>query len=97
MKILAKMVATVLGVQALVSVDAALASQYVTNGGFESSSYTSSQVFFGANTPATDWTSGGSWVIFCTAANTRCDDSRPVWVSCAAGAPQSSGRKFHGL
>lgn len=75
MKILAKMVATVLGVQALVSVDAALASQYVTNGGFELSSYTSSQVFFGANTPATDWTSGGSWVIFCTAANTRCDDS----------------------
>jgi hypothetical protein len=53
---------------------AASATQFVTNGGFESSASTTSQVFFGTNTPATDWTSTGQFVLYCTAAaGTTCD------------------------
>jgi hypothetical protein len=52
----------------------ASATQFVTNGGFESSDSTTSQAFFGTNTPATDWTSTGSYVLYCTsAAGTTCD------------------------
>jgi hypothetical protein len=35
----------------------ASATQFVTNGGFESSASTTSTAFFGAATPATDWAS----------------------------------------
>jgi hypothetical protein len=53
----------------------ASATQFVTNGGFESSMYTNSRVLFGTNTPATDWTSTGSWVLFCSGSGIGCDNS----------------------
>jgi hypothetical protein len=57
-----------------IGVGGASATQFVTNGGFEASAYSTSQAFFGANTPATDWTSTGQYVLYCTAAaGTTCD------------------------
>jgi hypothetical protein len=55
-------------------VGGASATQFVTNGGFESSASATSTAFFGAATPATDWHSTGSFVLYCTAAaGTTCD------------------------
>jgi hypothetical protein len=53
-----------------------IAAELVTNGGFESSQYTNSLVLFGVNTPATNWTSTGNWVMFCSGSGIRCDDSK---------------------
>ncbi len=52
----------------------AQATQYVQNGGFESSSYTNSLALFGPNTPATDWSSNGQWIMFCSGSGVRCDN-----------------------
>jgi hypothetical protein len=62
----------------------ASATQFVTNGGFESSASTTSTAFFGAATPATDWASTGSFVLYCTAAGTTCD-SPPIGGDGLAG------------
>ena len=53
----------------------ASAAEYVTNGGFEQSQYNYSLPLFGINTPATDWTSTGDWVMFCSGSGVRCDNS----------------------
>jgi hypothetical protein len=59
-----------------VGLNAASATEFVTNGGFESSASTQSQAFFGNATPATNWTSTGSFVLYCTAgAGTTCDSA----------------------
>lgn len=52
----------------------ASATEYVTNGGFEQSQYTNSLALFGTNTPATDWTSTGQWVMFCSGSGVSCDN-----------------------
>jgi len=57
-------------------VNGASATEFVTNGGFESSMYSVSQELFGPNTPATNWASNGNFVLYCTAAvGTTCDSS----------------------
>jgi hypothetical protein len=63
----------------------ASATQFVTNGGFESSASTTSTAFFGAATPATDWASTGSFVLYCTAAAGTTCDSPPIGGDGLAG------------
>ncbi len=58
----------------------------VQNGGFESSSYSQSTAFFGMSTPATGWTSLGSFVLYCTAgAGTTCDETSVLGGAALAG------------
>lgn len=65
---------------------AASAAEFVTNGGFESSDFTTSKSFFGSATPATDWASNGSFVLYCTAAaGTTCDQTSVLFGSALAG------------
>ncbi len=62
------------------------ATELVQNGGFESSSFTQSQAFFGTSTPATGWTSQGSFVLYCTAAaGTTCDETSILGGAALAG------------
>ena len=63
----------------------ASATQFVTNGGFESSDSTTSTAFFGPSTPATDWASTGQFVLYCTAAAGTTCDSPPIGGDGLAG------------
>src|ERR1700722_10366754 len=63
----------------------ASAAQFVTNGGFESSASSTSTVFFGPATPATNWASNGQFVLYCTAAAGTTCDSPPIGGDGLAG------------
>ena len=58
-----------------VAAGSASADQYVSNGGFEDSQYSNSIALFGPNTPATNWSSNGQWLMFCSGSGIRCDNS----------------------
>jgi hypothetical protein len=77
MKLLAKMFVLAL---AAVPIASASATQFVTNGGFEMTSSTTSTLFFGTTTPATDWTSTGSFVLICFPGAGKTCDSEPSLV-----------------
>lgn len=68
-----------------VGAGAASATQFVTNGGFESSASSTSTAFFGPSTPATDWSSTGQFVLYCTAAAGTTCDSAPIGGDGLAG------------
>ena len=72
------------------------ATEYVTNGGFESSAYTGSQAFFGPNTPATDWTSTGAFVLYCTTTTPTCEQIGGVGLQ-GAIVPSPQGGSFMGF
>jgi hypothetical protein len=55
-------------------ITSASATQFISNGGFEDSSYTDSTPFSGPSVPAKDWSSNGNWVMFCSGSGIRCDD-----------------------
>jgi hypothetical protein len=67
------------------SAGAAFATEFVTNGGFEASDSTTSTAFFGSATPATDWSSNGQFVLYCTAAAGTTCDSPPIGGDGLAG------------
>lgn len=97
MKLSTKIAALALAAAALAPMSGASATQYVMNGGFESTTLANSQALFGPNTPATDWSSNGDWILFCSASGAQCDQiaGDGLWPGTAAPSPQ--GGNFMGI
>lgn len=72
----------------------ASATEYVSNGGFESSMYTNSLALFGPNTPATDWSSDGQWLMFCSGSGIACDNSATYGYLAPPVAPSPQGGNY---
>jgi hypothetical protein len=86
-----------LALTAAAAISSASASQLVTNGGFESSQYSNSTVLFGPNAIATNWTSNGDWIIFCSASGIACDDSRTYGYLSGPVSASPQGGNFVGI
>ena len=69
----------------------ASATQFVTNGGFETSTNTQSTFLAQPDTSVTGWTSTGDFVLYCTAAaGTTCDEESILGGAALAGPANGS-------
>jgi hypothetical protein len=67
----------------------ASAAQFVTNGGFETSTNTQSTFLNQPDTSVTGWTSTGDFVLYCTAgAGTTCDETSILGGAALGGTGQ---------